>query len=62
MRWGWLFLVIVVALVAAYAFGLAPAALMKRLAEDERFEAELATPPSARPDFGEPPPKPPAKP
>lgn len=63
MRWGWLLLLVVVALVAAYAFGLAPGALMKRTADDAFLGGRIADrPPAARPDFGEPEPKPPPPP
>lgn len=66
MRWTWLILLLA-ALLAAYAFGLAPGALMKRTADDAVFEGRLADrPASARPDFGEPggraPPPPPPPP
>lgn len=63
MRWGWLILLLV-ALLAAYAFGLAPGALMKRTADDDFMAGKVAerprvANPAARPDPGDPPAKPP---
>lgn len=62
MRWTWLILLLA-ALLAAYAFGVAPGALMKRTADDTLIKGRITNvPTSARPDFGEPPPPPPPPP
>lgn len=63
MRRTWLVLLVVVALIAAYAFGIAPAALLKRTGDDAVIEGRIADrPDAARPDFGEPEPRPPSPP